>query len=178
MGTASQWLAASIAEELEGAKLGDARRTRRLQKVAACAAGAPGVGFPQMVADDSELEGVYRLLGNDEVEADQILAPHIAATMKRVREAGFCLMIHDTKDFRFGREHRREGLGHINSRKQQGFFGHFALALLPGEESVPLGVSGLVRLGRQIRKGTRRKSWWEMSKEPTRESLRWTELLL
>lgn len=178
MGTASQWLEASIADEFEGAELGDARRTRRLQRVATSAADAPGVGFPQMVADDSELEGVYRFLGNEEVEADEILEPHVLATLQRAREAGFCLMIHDTTDFRFGGEHRREGLGHINSHKQQGFFGHFALALLPGEERVPLGVCGLVRHSRQIRKGTRRKSWWEMSKDPTRESLRWTKLLV
>src|SRR5262249_32000423 len=92
-------------------------------------------------------------------------------------QAGLCLVIHDTTDFRFGGEHRREGLGHINSQKQQGFFAHFALAVLPGEERVPLGVCGLMRHSRQIRKGTRRKSWWEMRKDPTRESLRWTELL-
>jgi hypothetical protein len=177
MDTAGQWLEASIAEEFEAAELGDARRTRRLQRVATSAADAPGVGFPQMVADDSELEGVYRFLGNEDVEADQILEPHVVATLGRAREAGFCLVIHDTTDFRFGGEHRRDGLGHINSHKQQGFFGHCALALLPGEERVPLGVCGLVRHSRQIRKGTRRKSWWEMSKDPTRESLRWAQLL-
>jgi hypothetical protein len=177
MGTAGQWLEAPIAGEFEGAELGDARRTRRLQRVAVSAADAPGVGFPQMVADDSELEGVYRFLGNEEVQADQILEPHVVATVQRAREAGFCLVVHDTTDFRFGGEHRREGLGHINSHKQQGFFGRFALALLPGEARVPLGVCGLVRHSRQIRKGTRRKSWWEMSKDPTRESLRWTQLV-
>lgn len=177
MGTASQWLEASIAEEFEGAELGDARRTRRLQRVAGSATDAPGAGFPQMVADDSELEGVYRLLGNEDVGADQILEPHVAATLQRAREAGFCLVIHDTTDFRFGGEQRREGLGHINSHKQQGFFGHFALALLPGEERVPLGVCGLLRHSRQIQKGTRRKSWWEMCRDPTRESLRWGQLV-
>lgn len=177
MGTPSQWLETPVANEFEGAKLGDARRTRRLQRMAASAGDAPGVGFPQMVADDSELEGVYRFLGNEDVDADQILEPHALATFRRARQAGFCLVIHDTTDFRFGGEHRREGLGHINSQKQQGFFAHFALAVLPGEERVPLGVCGLTRNSRQIRKGTRRKSWWEMSKDPTRESLRWAQLL-
>lgn len=177
MRTAGQWLEAPIAREFEGAELGDARRTRRLQRVATSAGGAPGAGFPQMVADDSELEGVYRLLGNEDVEAEQILEPHVVATLQRAREAGFCLVVHDTTDFRFGGEQRRAGLGHINSDKQQGFFGHFALALLPGEARVPLGVCGLLRHSRQIRKGTRRKSWWEMSKDPTRESLRWAQLL-
>jgi Transposase DNA-binding/Transposase DDE domain len=177
MGTPSQWLEMPVAEEFEGAKLGDARRTRRLQRVATSAGDAPGVGFPQMVADDSELEGVYRFLSNEDVDAEQILEPHVVATLGRARQAGFCLVIHDTTDFRFGGEHRREGLGHINSQKQQGFFAHFALAVLPGEERVPLGVCGLMRHSRQIRKGTRRKSWWEMSKDPTRESLRWAQLL-
>ena len=177
MGTPSAWLEAPIAEEFAGAELGDVRRTRRLQRVAGSAADAPAAGFPQMVADDSELEGVYRFLGNDGVEADEILEPHVLATLRRARESKFCLVVHDTTDFRFGGEHRRDGLGHINSHKQQGFFAHFALALLPGEERVPLGVCGLLRHSRLIRKGTRRKSWWEMCKDPTRESLRWGQLV-
>ena len=42
----------------------------------------PDVGFPQMVESDSELEGIYRLLGNEEVKADAVLAPHIAAALR------------------------------------------------------------------------------------------------
>lgn len=53
-------LESGIGAEFEGAKLGDPRRSRRLRLIAERAAEAPAVGFPRMVADDSELEGVYR----------------------------------------------------------------------------------------------------------------------
>ena len=52
-----------------------------------------------MVESDGELEGVYRLLGNDGVEAEAILAPHIAATLRRANEVSLCLVVHDTTEF-------------------------------------------------------------------------------
>jgi len=165
-----------ISAEFEGAELGDPRRTRRLQAVATRAAAAPEAGFPQMVGDDSELEALYRFLSNERIGADAILAPHIAATTERAREAGTVLVVHDTTDFRFGGLEHREGLGPTHGN-QEGFLGHFALAVKPGEARVPLGVIGLLRIARKERKKTRKKSWYEMSKDPQRESLRWGELV-
>ena len=46
----------------------------------------PSDGFPRMVADDSELEGLCRFFGCEEVEAEDVLAPHIEATFQRMRE--------------------------------------------------------------------------------------------
>ncbi len=46
----------------------------------------PSVGFPRMVADDTELEGLYRFFGCEEIEAEDVLAPHIQATFQRMRE--------------------------------------------------------------------------------------------
>ena len=61
-----------------------------------------------MVESDGELEGVYRLLGNDEIEAEAILAPHIAATFKRAKEVPLCLIVHDTTEFKFNGQAERE----------------------------------------------------------------------
>jgi len=49
-----------------------------------------------MVGSEGELEGIYRFLSNEEVRADDILEPHIAATMRRAAESGLCLILHDT----------------------------------------------------------------------------------
>lgn len=138
---------------------------------------APSVGFPQMVADDSELEGVYRLLSNEHVEPEDVLEPHLAATFNRMRQVqGVILVAHDTTELSFGGRQQRRGLG-LTAGKQYGFRAHVALAVLPGEERYPLGCCGLVRVCRTERKNTRGKSWYAMSKDPTRESLRWSELL-
>jgi hypothetical protein len=172
----SSTLKDSIADEFANAALGDPRRTRRLQSVATSAMKAPSVGFPQMVADDGELEGLYRFLSNENVDADDVLAPHIAATMRRTDTVEKCLVIHDTTEFTFGGRQKRRGLGVTNGMKQ-GFLAHVALAVLPGEERVPLGVCGLTRICRPASKGSRFKSWYQLSRDPKRESLRWGALV-
>ena len=170
-------LKTSVAEEFADAELGDPRRTRRLQRIVTHAMANPAAGFPQMFGDGSELEGLYRFLRNENVDADDILEPHINATFARMRQVeGPCLVAHDTTDFVFGGLRKRAGLGVVN-KQQQGFLGHFALAVIPGEERLPLGVCGLHRIVRDQIKGSRDKSWWEMANDPTRESLRWLDLV-
>lgn len=174
---ARKWIREGIAEEFAGARLGDERRTARLQSIARAAVRSPAVGFPQMVESDGELEGVYRFLSNDAVEPDAVLAPHVAATMERARQASFCLVIHDTTEFRFNGEAEREGLG-LLSRKGRGFFGHFSLAVVPGADRIPLGVCGMERVCRQVRKNeVRRKHSYYIAQDPNRESLRWLRML-
>jgi hypothetical protein len=168
---------APVADEFAGAELGDARRTRRLQKIAERALSAPDVGFPRMVHDDSELEGLYRFFATEEVTPESVLAPHFAATVERMRQVqGPVLVAHDTTDLRFGGLHAREGLGLTNG-KQQGFFLHLALAILPGEERLALGTCGMLQLCRTEPKHSATKSSREMAQDPQRESLRWSQLV-
>lgn len=172
---AKKWLQQDIGDEFAEAKLGDARRTSRLVEVARATEDMPDVGFPQMVESDGELEAIYRLLGNEEVRADAILAPHIKATMGRASQFPLCLMVHDTTAFEFSGD--REGLG-LMPGKLRGFYAHYALAVLPGPARVPLGVAGLERLTRKVRKSTERKPHsYYTSQDPKRESLRWGRVL-
>jgi len=130
-----------------------------------------------MVADDSELEGFYRFFGCEDIEFKDVLKPHVDSTLKRMRAVqGPVLVVHDTTDLTFGGLQRRHGLGPTHG-KRQGFLLHLALAVLPGEERLPLGTCGLLRIRRTEIKSTRRKSWYEMSKDPNRESLRWAQLV-
>lgn len=176
MVNAKVWLQ-DIGQEFAGAQLGDARRSGRLRRVARAAVRSPDAGFPQMVESDSELEGVYRFLGNEEVTAEAILRPHLAATMKRAQEAELCLVVHDTTDFKFRGTADRQGLGMVGG-SGQGFYGHFALAVLPGKARLPLGICGFERVNRQVRKDTvRKRHSFYIAKDPTRESLRWLRVL-
>jgi hypothetical protein len=166
-----------IANEFAGAELGDPRRTRRLQKIAEGAMQAPDAGFPRMVQNDSELEGIYRFFGSGRVSPRGVLEPHLRATVDRMREAkGPILVAHDTTDLTFGGLHAREGLGATNG-KQQGFFLHLALAILPGEERLALGTCGMLRLCRTEYKNSALRGSRAMAKDPTRESLRWSQLV-
>ena len=123
---------APIDEEFSDADLGDIRRTRRLVQLARSAEVKPNAGFPQMVASDRELEGIYRLLSNEDVSPDEVLAPHIEATLDRAEVAQSCVVLHDTTQFAFGGDVRRHGLGMLSGNgTEQGFFAHVSLAVIP-----------------------------------------------
>lgn len=164
---------ATIEQEFAGADLGDRRRTERLKRAAQRAAAAPEMGFPRMMASEAELEGIYRLLSNEDVSAADVLAPHIEATFSRAESAGECIVIHDTSEFEFGGAIRREGLGLLSGNdQQQGFLVHLALAVMPGEARLPLGVCGLRHLRRFERTGAWKHGVDRRDAED-RESLRW-----
>jgi hypothetical protein len=165
----------AVGNEFANADLGDIRRTRRLQHIAERADSNPGAGFPQMVASDSELEGIYRLLSNEDVSPDEVLDPHIEATLDRAEAARMCIVIHDTTSFSFGGHASREGLGMLSGNgHEQGFFAHVSLAVLPDDARTPLGVCALRRLRRFERTGA-----WKHGEvrqgDPNRESLRWEQ---
>ncbi len=173
---ATEWLGRSISDEFEGSQLGDKRRSDRLGWLAEKLMAAPGVGFPQAVDTPSELEGVYRFLRNEQFDAEQILDPHLSATVERVSSAGLCIVAHDTTEVSLGGASRRAGLG-VTSGGSQGFLAHVALAVLPGEERVPLGVLGLQRHVRLVHKGGRGRRRSVSRRDPERESLRWPAML-
>lgn len=124
-----------VQREYAGAALGDQRLNTRLEKIAEALEAKPDVGFPNAMTE-AELEAFYRFVGNDRVDADRILAPHIQATVGRCANRDAVLCVQDTTLFQFGTP--REGLGEYAGRT---LFGHIAMAV--GLDGVALGVVGL-----------------------------------
>lgn len=134
----------SIGEEFANAKLGDTRRTRRLQQVAERIAGGPDRSVPKATATDAELEGCYRLLNNESVTPEAILEPHQRRTVERAQAHGEVLVVHDTTAFSFTHEDTRTGLGPLLAKNgARGFYAHVAMAVSLGEVRDPLGVLAL-----------------------------------
>ena len=162
-----------VGDEFAGADLGDSRRTSRLLRVAQAIERNPSAGFPQSLESEAELEGFYRLINNDGFEAADLLGPHIAATVRRAREARTTLVIHDTTTVDYSGMSPRDGLGITTGRKTQGFLAHAAL-MLSEETTLPLG---LVHLETITRDGTKRRDRKDtarvMRSDAKRESLRW-----
>jgi hypothetical protein len=129
-----------IEDEFEGLSLGDSRLDRRALKIVRRAVAAPAESFPELLTDDAELEGAYRFFANDEVSHADVLAPHIAASLKRAREHRLVRIVHDTTALTFGGE--REGLGTLG-KGGNGFWAQMALIVSGGEERAPLGIVGL-----------------------------------
>jgi len=164
----------SVLRELEGLSLGDRRLNERTRRVLQRMCERPDASLPQAMRTEAELEGAYRLLNNERVNADNLLAPHINATWERASTSDWVLSVEDTTELRFGGEKSRDGLGTLMN-DGHGFYMHAALVVQPrGSVFVPVGVGGVELL---VRDPNRPKvPPKQVYKDPSRESLRWARV--
>jgi hypothetical protein len=148
----------------------DRRLERRLGWLQERIGRNPGVGFPQMVESDSELEAVYRFLRNPRVTGKGILSTHIDEVRGRLRNEQEILVAHDTTEFSFGGESKRAGLGRLRAGGQ-GFFGHFSLAMRADGSRRPVGLLALQTQFRHAR--ARRLTGKENRANPNRRTFKW-----
>lgn len=157
--------------EFGEANLGDARLAQRLVALARRLACTPQGSFPQSLKP-AELKAAYRFFDNTRIDADGILAPHIAQTLDRMRQVPVVLAIQDTTEFNLSHLHATEGLGYGTGGNERGFMMHSLLAVTP--EGLPLGVLGMktwVRAQEEAGKGRHRKARPIAEKE----SIKWIE---
>jgi len=160
---------ALLSAELAGSDLGDARLNRRLGVLADRIAERPAESFPKAL-DDAELEAAYRFFGNDQVTPEGILAPHFRQSARRAAELPRVVVAHDTTQFEFGGQTKREGLGRLIKPSAQGFFGHFSLAMSADGARNPLGLLALETVFR-LTKSIGKKMWTR--EQSLGESARW-----
>jgi Transposase DNA-binding/Transposase DDE domain len=141
-------------DDLNWVYLGDDRLNERLRRIGRALRAQPGASLPTAMKTGSALEGVYRFLSNPRVTADDILAPHHAATAARAQEHAQVRLLHDTTPLEFAGESRKRQLGRLHG-KRRGFFAHVTLACTAGELSLPLGVLALTTWMRPEEKRTR-----------------------
>ena len=130
-----------VSREFGGAELGDARRDARLVGLARALAERPEVSLPQALEDPAALKAAYRFFDNEEVKARDILAPHLASSVKRMHDQPVILAVQDTTFIDYAGHRATEGLGPMNDKNGWGFLCHGTLAFTP--EGLPLGVLGL-----------------------------------
>jgi hypothetical protein len=165
----------NLLPEYQDADLGDERRSERLLKVAAAAAAEPRASLRASAGDDAALEGTYRLLNNEAVEAEDIFGPHQRQTLRRAAEHPSCIAIHDTSELVFQGESAREGLGRLRRiGGAQGMYLHLSLLVAEDTLRTPLGV---IRFSTHTRDGlpTEKKSHRRYREDPCHEGRRWLE---
>jgi hypothetical protein len=157
-----------VAGEFAGIALGDERLNERARISGAGLAREPSAGLPKILSA-AELEGFYRFVNNPKVTFSSVLGAHVEATKRRLVGAERVVVAHDTTDFRFSNEVKREGLGPMDNGGQ-GFYAHFALATGPLREAL-----GVVDVQTWIReeKHDSKPSQRERYAAPDKESLRW-----
>ena len=92
----------SLEQEFEGADLGDERLNCRLVELANCFARRHGGGISFPCPDWKMAKSAYRFFDNSRFDETAILAPHLAATQKRVDSTEeTVLVVHDTTEFQY-----------------------------------------------------------------------------
>lgn len=168
-----------VGSEFANSDLGNTLRNKRLVEVASRMAQQPAASLPKQMEDDAGLEGAYRLLENDSIIAQSVLDAHIEKTVGRMAERLLVLVLHDTTEFAFSGQEKREGLGYLDGGTRQGFYSHHSFAVAPDGE--PLGTLHIHAWARPDKpspvpegKSRRRTDPYD----PDRESLRWGESVL
>jgi hypothetical protein len=167
---------ARMLEDLSRADLGDPRRVSRAQLVMGRLAAKPDASLPDALVTDAELEGAYRLFGNDQVSFERVFDAHALGTAERARGLGLVLAIHDTTHCQFRHADPKE-VGYLNTGKP-GFPLHLTLLVDTHQWRRPLGLTHgevLPRSKPPRRGGAKRKpsTSYATSKDPDREFLRW-----
>jgi hypothetical protein len=161
----------ALVAELETIKLGDARLNRRAQRVLGPLGDKPTASIPTACGGWRETRAAYRLFDRAKVTAEQVLAPHTACTIERLREYPRVLCIQDTSELDYTGKTDIEGLGPLNYESRRGLYLHPTLAVTP--ERLCLGVLAAYRWARE-------PGSLGQGKDPTRpleekESVRWVD---
>ena len=133
-------------QEFGDAPLGDVRLSRRLVLCAKLSASAPGASFPCVAQSDQALmKGYYRMIdqpADSQVTSANILAPHRAQTLRRMRAERCVLCVQDGSDLNFAERPGCQGLGLIaKNRRSKGTLGlHMHSTLALNTAGLPLGL--------------------------------------
>ena len=182
MGTTLLRPSAWAEAQFGAARLGDARRTRRLVKVASALAEHPCGVMPCAMPTWAELKAAYRLFGEDDVTHERITEPHRLRASQACRAPGEYLLVEDTTDLDFSSHYMTQDLGWTGDGGGRGMYVHTTLALrierwTPQDEPEVsiLGLPGQ-RVWRREEKTPDRLETKRQRLKRARESERWAAL--
>lgn len=168
------------------ARLGDARRVKRLVDTADHILRHPLGSLPQKLENWAELMGLYRLVAAEAVTHAAVLEPHRQQVLARMREragddddgggggggGGVVLLIHDASEFNYTHVEALHGqLGQVGSGagRGRGYIAHHTLAVTPRREVLGL-VNQVLHRRRSVDKAEARAA---KRAHPDRESRLW-----
>ncbi len=127
-------------EEFGGVDLRDERLGKRLMSLARDLYGKPQASIPQACGSRAKTKAAYRFFDHEQTTMDNILRPHYQSTLKRIKEQKVVLAVQDTTSLNYSAHPATEGLGPINTRKDEavGLLLHSTLAFTV--EGTPLGL--------------------------------------
>jgi hypothetical protein len=127
-------------EEFGTLRVHDQRLTRRVCQIAQNFYNRPQANIPEASGSKAQTMAAYRFFQNDKITMDDILLPHLEATIERIKAHPIVLAPQDTSTLNYSHHPETDGLGPINNRDdhQIGLLLHDTLAFTPS--GMPLGV--------------------------------------
>jgi len=129
-----------VEEEFQGVSCGDERLKKRLFTIVHDFYARPQGNIPQVCGSRAKTKACYRFFDHPEIHMNTLLAPHYAATTRRVQKESLVLALQDTTFLDYQTHPETEGLGPIGSSPERslGLILHDTLVVTP--TGVPLGL--------------------------------------
>lgn len=156
------------------ANLNDPRRTQRLVSLATSITQQPGVAVSKLPLSPAEMEGAYRFIRNENIQASDIAEAGFQATAQQAREHDILLALEDTTSLTYKHDSVREELGHTNQGdKNRAILAHSILLFSPQSQQ----VVGLIEQQRWTRDITKRGQRRQHATRPyeEKESYKWEQ---
>ncbi|MBE0457797.1 IS4/Tn5 family transposase DNA-binding protein [Pseudoalteromonas prydzensis] len=113
----------------EHAELGDERRTKRLIKISHQMASNSGSSIVKASGSQASIEGAYRFLRNDKIEANDIASAGFSSLLPELQRSKKILALEDTSTLCYRHNVTKE-LGHTGAYKQSSSKGILAHSVL------------------------------------------------
>lgn len=161
-----------IGTETDGCDLGDQRLNARYRLLLGRLGDQPQSSIPAACRGKAEVEAAYRFFDHPAITPAKLLAPHHAATLRRMAQQTCVVVAQDTTEIDLTRPERVVG-GPLSDDHRCGFFTHLSLAITTA--AVPLGVLGNQTWSRDP--DTVGRSRAEHKRQPitAKESCRWLD---
>jgi len=158
------------------AKLGDARRTKRLVKLAGQMAMNSSGSIPQQTGNAADMKAAYRLFAKEDVTHEAICRPHFERTRTVASQRPWVFMIQDNAQLNYTSHTRCEGLGPIGRGEMRGLQQQNVLAVDPTTRA-PLGLMYQKHPCRAIRSKGHNRTAKRKVPLAERESYWWIEAI-
>ena len=101
-------------EEFSSLDFNSKRLEQRFVRTMATLAGQPSKSIWLSSENRAEAKAIYRMLGNEDLDREEILRTHREATVKRmVQHGGTILAVQDTTSLNYNTQIKMEGIGYV-----------------------------------------------------------------
>lgn len=158
------------------ANLGDARRTKRLVKLASQMAVNSSGSIPQQTGNAADMKAAYRLFASEEVTHEEVCRPHFEQTRAAASQRPLTFLLQDNAQLNYTSHARCEGLGSIGRGDMRGLQQQNVLAADP-KTRLPLGLMYQKHPSRPVRRKDHDRAAKRKVPLEERESYWWIEAI-